>query len=66
MECTRFKNCNFCWNRRNKFSILKLDGGYIGNRYLLLFSFSGKLYKKNRERIIWETWQYSAPKENEV
>ena len=45
MGCARLKTGIF-WNRRNKFSRLKLDGGYTGNRYIWWVSLSGKLLKK--------------------
>ena len=48
MERARLKNWYFCWNRRNEFSRLELDGGYTGNRYPLWVRLLGKLKKIER------------------
>ena len=52
MECTRLKNWHFCWNRKNRFSILGLDSGYTGNRYPLWVSISVKLKKKKEKKKV--------------
>ena len=42
-------NFNYFWNRRNKLTILDMDGGYMGNGYPLCDKITGQLYYQNRE-----------------
>ena len=58
MECTRLKNWNFCWNRRNKFFRLDVDIGYTGKIYTLWFSLSGR---KKRGASYWRHGNIAIP-----
>ena len=55
MECTNRKICHGCWNRRNEFPGLDLDGAYMVNIFPICVSLPvqlGKIGYKIKEPCI--------------
>ena len=48
------ENCHDCWNRRNKFLRLDIEGGYMGNRSPIFVNLTVQLSVLKGGRLVFD------------